>query len=122
MSLLRRLRHRLAVFARVGGSVVHASGTIAHYGLTTANDARECPFQFNLVSLGCKLVAHFLRNAVFHHHVASAKGMLAETWGFQRRLNVHLEIREIGDELRVRLRLVPTSHDSERHPAVAFLS
>ena len=39
MSLLRRFRHRLAVFARVGSSVVHAGGKVAQDDLPSADHA-----------------------------------------------------------------------------------
>src|SRR2546429_4698263 len=47
--------------------------------------------------------------------------MFAETRRFERGLNVHLEIRKIGNELRVCLRLVPSPHDSKCHARIALL-
>jgi len=46
---------------------------------------------------------------------------LREPRCLEGRLNIHLEIDHVGDELRVGLRLVPTAHDPERDPRVALL-
>src|SRR5208337_1703975 len=75
----------------------------------------------DLVSLGGKIVAGLLREAVLQLDVAAFKGTFGESRSLQRRLNVHLEIHEIRDELRVRLRLVPAAHDAERHAKIALL-
>src|SRR5438552_19117047 len=47
--------------------------------------------------------------------------MLAEPRRLQSRLNVHFEVHQVRDELRVRLRLVPTAHNSKRHADISFL-
>jgi len=64
--------------------------------------------------------AHFAQ-AILHHHVASAESVLAEPGRLQRCLNVHFEIDQVRDELRVRLRLIPAAHDPERHPHISLL-
>src|SRR5215472_17604060 len=46
--------------------------------------------------------------------------MLAEPRRFERRLNIHLEISKVGYELRVRLGLVPSAHDSKGHARIAL--
>ena len=54
-------------------------------------------------------------------HVAAGERELRHARGFERRLNVHAVIDDVGDELRVGLRLVPAAHDAEgaaRRPAV----
>src|SRR5437867_5150744 len=47
--------------------------------------------------------------------------MLAEPRRLQSRLNVHFEVHQVRDELRVRLRLVPTAHNPKRHADISFL-
>src|ERR1700680_3612013 len=48
-------------------------------------------------------------------HIAAAKGELGEPWLIDRGLNIHAEIHQVRHKLRVRLGLVPASHDAESH-------
>ena len=68
-----------------------------------------------------KFFTHFGREPVFQLNVAAAKSVFGETRRFESRLDVHLEIHNVGDELGVSLRLVPASHDPECHARLAFL-
>src|SRR6266852_3320106 len=53
--------------------------------------------------------------------IATPEGQLREPGGLERRLDVHLEVHDVGDKLRVRLRLVPAAHDAEGDAYVALL-
>ena len=68
-----------------------------------------------------QLIPYVLPEAIFHHQVAAAERMLVEPRRLQSRLNVHFEVHQVRDELRVRLRLVPTAHDPKRHADISFL-
>ena len=59
------------------------------------------------------------RHAIFDRNVAAGGIALGEARRFQRRLNVHPVIDDIGDELRVRQRLVRPAHDAEADMLIA---
>src|SRR5271156_4129599 len=52
--------------------------------------------------------------------VATVEGRFREARGFERHLNVHSEIDDVGHELCVSLRLVPSAHDPEADREVAL--
>src|SRR5215216_6293454 len=56
----------------------------------------------------------------FHVNVATSKGELGKAGCFEGGLQVHFVIHEVGNELRVRLRLVPATHDAKRDSDVAI--
>src|ERR1700722_1352550 len=61
------------------------------------------------------------REAILDEQVAAGEGVLRKAGSLERGLNVHLEIDDIRDELRVGLRLIPTAHDAEGDAYVAVL-
>src|SRR5580658_3152655 len=63
-----------------------------------------------------KPVTNSKRNTVLQIHIAAGKRVFAEPRSLQSFLNIHSEIYDVGNELRVRLRLIETAHDSERNP------
>ena len=67
-----------------------------------------------------QIAADFERDAVFDGHVAAAKSFLGEARRFEGHLNIHPVVHDVGNELRVRLRLVQAAHDSEAHVHVAL--
>src|SRR6202158_3814158 len=119
--LVRKLRSRMPVLPRVRRSVVHPARKVAHHHLSAADVRGKCSQHLNLVPLGRQFIARRRRNAVLHHHVAACKRKLRKPWRLQRRLNVHLEVRDVRDELRVRLRLIPSAHNAKCHSRLASL-
>ena len=59
-------------------------------------------------------------NAAFDLHIASVERAFGEPRRFERHLHVHVEIDDVGDELGVGLRLVPSAHNAEPDGDVAF--
>src|SRR5487761_625521 len=60
------------------------------------------------------------RHAILDLHVAAAESDLVESRGFHRRLDVHPKIHNVRDKLRVRLRLIESSHDAKSDSRVAL--
>ena len=54
-------------------------------------------------------------------NIAAFEGVLGEARLFERGLDVHAVVDDVGDELRVGLRLVPAAHDAEADVDVALL-
>ena len=54
-------------------------------------------------------------------HVAAGEGALREPAGLERLLRRQAEVGDVGHELRVRLRLVPSAHDPEGDPRAVLL-
>jgi len=82
-------------------------------GLAVPEVGRPWRTHLELMPEGRKLVADAFRHARFDLHVASLEGTLGEAAGFERLLDGHPMIGDVGNELRVRLRLVPAAHDAE---------
>ena len=108
-----RLGDCFAVFSRIGGAVVYAGRKIAADGLSSAYRLGEAALKVDLVAALGERRADVSGKAIFHHHVATGERIFRESGSFQRGLNVHSEVRDVGYELRVRLRLVETAHDAE---------
>ena len=68
-----------------------------------------------MAALG-KAVTNGERDAILEVYIAACKRYLPEPRGLQSFLNIHSKIDNIGNELRVRLRLIEAAHDSERNP------
>jgi len=60
-------------------------------------------------------------NRVFHLHIAAFKRSFRKSWLLERCLHVHSVIDHVRDKLRVRLSLVPPSHDAEPDVNVVLL-
>ncbi len=112
---MRRLGQGRAVFARVRSPEVY-SFHIPHDGLSTSNSLRKRRYDLNLVSKPFELGAHRLRHSRLDLDIAAFKRQLGKSWSFEAGLNVHPVIDHVGYELRVGLRLVPTSHNAEGNP------
>src|SRR6266852_4093949 len=117
----RKFRDCGSVFARVGSAVIDSSGEIAHHRLPSSHERREGAAQVNLVPFVLQFLADIARETVFHGDVASCKRMLAEPRVFERRLDVHFEVYDIGDKLRVGLRLIPPTHNAEGDAHIPLL-
>src|SRR5262245_60694668 len=97
------------------------AGRRAHDRVTPSEQAgavrRDCQF----MTKRSQLVEDRCGDQRFDIHVTTFEGHFAEPSGFERLLNVEIEIRDIGDELRMRLRLIESSHDSKADPhAILF--
>ncbi len=75
--------------------------------------------QFDLMAAGFEIFSSAFGDAVFHCHVAAIESVLGEARSFERGLNIHLVIGNVGDELRVRLGLIESAHDSEGDALIA---
>ena len=75
----------------------------------------------DLVAALGKLLQGAGGHARFNRDVAAGGVALGEARRFQRRLQVHAVIDDIGDELRVRQRLIRAAHDAEADVLVAAL-
>src|ERR1700693_6415953 len=108
----RGLGYCCSVLARVRGAEVYAGGEVAADGLATAYLLREAAEKFDLMAALREAGADDTGKAVFHHDVATGERVFREPGRFQRGLNVHAEVGDIRDELRVGLRLGESTHDS----------
>src|SRR5262249_13603123 len=88
---------------------------------TTTNQARKRSPDIDFVAFCCQLVSRRLRKAALHCHVAAAEAAFGEPRRFERGLNIHFEVNDISDKLRMRLRLIPPTHDAKRHSRVPML-
>jgi len=87
--------------------------------LPSAEEAREAALHLQLGPSGPERRPNAFWNAVFDKNIVSTKRQLREPRRFERRLNVHVVIGHVRDELGVGLRLVPASHDAECDAYVA---
>ena len=53
--------------------------------------------------------------------IAAVEGSLGEAGLFERGLHIHSVVDDVGDELRVGLRLVPAAHNAEADVDIALL-
>src|SRR6185312_2259855 len=65
--------------------------------------------------------AHVRRNRLLHFDIAASECWFGESRLFERGLDVHAEVNNVGNELRLGLRLVPAAHDAEADMNVALL-
>ena len=61
------------------------------------------------------------RDGLLHLNIATFEGIFGEAGLFERSLDVHAVVHDIGDELCVGLCLVPAAHNAEADVDVAFL-
>ena len=78
-------------------------------------------FDFQLVPQCRQRRAGGFGHERFDLHVAAGEGSLREPAGLQRLLRGQAEVGDVGHELRVRLRLVPSAHDPEGDPRAVLL-
>src|SRR4029077_7272837 len=84
-----------------------------NHRLPAAHPAREIALQFNPVPALRQVRPYIRWNARFNHYIASAERQLRKSRRFERSLNIHSVIHHVGNELRVRLRLVEAAHDAK---------
>ena len=70
---------------------------------------------------GFELLDHGRRNARLHGQIAAVKCSFGKARRFERSLDVHPEIHDVGNKLGMRLGLVPASHDAESDACIALL-
>src|SRR5579859_4500825 len=117
----RQFGRCLPILPRVRRAVIHPRRKVSQDCLSSANERGKCPQHLYPVPLAAQFVPRRARKTVLQHHVAPAKRELRKTRSLQRRLKVHLEVRNIRKKLRMRLRLIPPSHNPKRHPRLALL-
>ena len=105
--------NRCAVFAWVGSAVIHFGVRVVHDRLSPAHHVREVTLQIDLMTPPFQLRSNLGRESRFHHHVRAGECQLHETRSLERLLDVEAVVDDVGDDLDVRLRLVPASHDAE---------
>ena len=74
---------------------------------------------FDLVPAGLEIFSSAFGDAVFHRDVTAIESVLGEARSFERGLDVHFIIGNIGDELRVRLGLIESAHDAKCDALIA---
>src|SRR5580700_11086185 len=84
-----------------------------HHRLSSAHRGRVRAHNLKLMSHGCELVENLRLHSRFDNYVAASLGTDGEAGGLERFLNVHTVIHHVGNKLRVRYRLVRSSHDAE---------
>src|SRR5690348_17082100 len=119
--LRHHFRNSFSILPRIRRPVIHPRRKIPHHRLSAPHLTRKRPQHPDLVPAFLEFLPRLRRKPVLHHHVASRKRVLRESRRFHRRLNIHFEVRYVSHKLRMRLRLVPSAHDSERDPRLALL-
>src|SRR5713101_8280297 len=110
-----------SVLARIGCPEIHTLA-ISHHSLATADHRRERGIEdLQVVTEAGQLGPRFLRDARLDLHVQALESALRESRCFQCSLDVHSEVDDIRNELGVRLRLIPSAHDSKTNPHVSLL-
>src|SRR5262245_27709986 len=102
----RRLRYCGAVSTRVGCAIIDARCGVVHDRLSGAEEVGVVGADIDLVAPGGKLLADSSGNTLSDPHFASARIRIHEARGIERLLDIHPEIDDVGDELRVRLGLI----------------
>src|SRR5687768_12699110 len=96
-----------AIFAGVGGAVVHAGAEVAEDGLASTDvigGVRGDALDF--VAAAFEVGDDFGGDAGFEFRVATLKGELGHARSFKRGLNVEFVVDDFGDKLGVGLGLV----------------
>jgi hypothetical protein len=58
-----------------------------------------------------ELFARLGGDAIFHLNIATCKGCFVKPCSLESFLNVHPKVRDVGNELGMRLRLIKSAHD-----------
>lgn len=103
----RFLRDRGAVGARISSGKVHIAAAVTNNGRTLAHREAERLEQLDLMSALCQTRANVGGNSLLHFDVATVKGFFCEAGLLQCGLDVHPVVDNVGNKLRVSLRLVP---------------
>ncbi len=105
----------------ITGAEVYTLAVAHHHLAETEFVGRAVRQHFQLVAQLGEFKAHRFGHGFLDLHIAACEGSLGEASGLERLLNAHAVIDDVGDELRVRLRLVPAAHDAEADAHIALL-
>ncbi len=92
-----------------------------HDGLATAHDHGVIAEYGQLVAARGQGLTRGLGDTALDHHIATSHVQLCEARGFESGLDVHAVIHHVRYELRVRLGLIESAHDSESDTHTRFL-
>ncbi len=85
----------------------------AHHGVSPAEPAGPVGRHLQFMPQRTQFVEDLCRDRGFDADVTALERGLCESPGFKRLLDREIEIRNIRDELGVRLRLIESTHDTE---------
>src|SRR5258706_11368577 len=116
-----QFRDRSAILPRIGRAEIHASSEVPLDRLSRAHAGRGIiAAHDDLMPERRELLARGFGNARLEIHIAAGEGFLREAGRVHGALHIHSEIDHVRDELRMRLRLVPAAHDTERDADVTL--
>ena len=110
---------RFSVLARIGRAVIDPGGKIPHDGLAAAERIGKAVVHPEHMPLAFQLRAYVASHPILQLYVAALKGHFRKSGRLQGRLYILVEIHDMGDELRVRKRLICASHDAESDVLIA---
>ena len=84
-----------------------------YHRLPAAHHVRKITLQIDIVAAALERLAHAFRHARLHDHVGAGERQLDEPRCLERLLDVQSVIDDVGDDLDVRLRLIPSAHHAE---------
>src|SRR5207253_10686817 len=116
-----RNRDRLAVVPRIAGAELHARPCVVEHRLAVPEVGGARGPDLELVAELAELRPDLLRNAGLDLDVAAFERAFGEAARLQRLLDAHPVVDHVDHELRMRLRLVPASHDAESDLHLALL-
>ena len=97
------MQDRSSIGARVAGCKIHLPSAVPDNGRTLTDRERERLQELDLVTALRKRSADVGWDGLLHLDIAAFEGVLGEAWLFERGLDIHSVVDDIGDELRVRL-------------------
>ena len=111
-------RDGFSVGSRIGCAVVDRRGVVRLNRIAPAHALEIARPYFYVVSLGAQARDHLGRDSILDPHAAAIKITLGEASGFQGGFDIHAEIDDVGNKLRVRLCLIEATHDAEGDAAI----
>jgi hypothetical protein len=110
-----------AVGTRITRGEVHLAAAVANHGRALSNRKGKWLKQLNLVTALCQAGADTERDGFLHLDITTFERLLGETGLFKCSLDVHAKIHDVGNKLRVGLRLIPAAHNAKADVNVALL-
>src|ERR1700745_1968567 len=102
-----------AIFAGVGSTEIDASTKITHHSLAPAESVGKAVVHANDVAFSLQLHLYVAGHTILQIQVATLKARLGEPRRFHGRLDILVEIYDVGNVLSMRLRLIPPPHNAE---------
>ena len=116
----RLFGNRLSIGSGIGGAEIHAWSVVVHNGIAAPHHLRVARYEVNLVTLGGEFLKDLAWVAVLN--IDGAAGVtFVEPGSIHSGLDIHVEINNVGNELRVRLGLVEAGHNTEANGLAIFL-